>query len=39
MPITKRHKSTLMSGIVVALGASMLAGCAADPIAVPKSET
>lgn len=28
-----------MSGIVVALGASLLAGCAADPIAVPKSET
>lgn len=39
MPITKRHKSALMSGIVVALGASLLAGCAADPIAVPKSET
>lgn len=39
MPITKGHKSALMSGIIVAMGASMLAGCAADPITTPKSET
>ncbi|WP_300925223.1 hypothetical protein [Duncaniella muris] len=38
MPITKKHKSILFSGIALMAGATLLAGCSADPLPVSKSE-